>query len=250
MCQGEVMDRSAVVFDLFHTLIDTEHLRPPGFDAIVTIAEMCSVEHGPLRQFWDATYLERETTTIDLVELFERYCASIEIGLSPARRSEIDRVFGVCKDDALRHPEPDMVALVAAVASLVPVGVLSNCHEREVRCWDESPFAPLVSSFGRSTRIGAMKPEPATYRWVIDALAIDSAKAVYVGNGSSDELLGARNAGFGTVVHCNIFDRMNGLVSATEQRRRADQADESIDTIAELDTTLRNLVAEGRSDRW
>lgn len=239
----------AVVFDLFHTLIDTEHLRPNGFDAITTVAELCDLEPAPLRAFWDATYIERETSVLELTDLLERYCHQVGRPLTPELRSAADETFGTCKDDALRRPDPEMITLFAGLASAVPIGVLSNCHEREVRCWDESPFAPLTSSFGRSTRIGAMKPEPVVYRWVLDELDLVPSEAVYVGNGSSDELAGADRVGFGTVVHCNVFDRSNGLVDHGEQCRRAAQANVSVDTIAELDDVLTDLVGRGNITR-
>jgi hypothetical protein len=130
----------------------------------------------------------------------------------------------VCKDDALRIPEQDMITLFAGLAATMPIGVLSNCHEREVRCWSESPFAPLTSGFGRATRIGAMKPTPIAYEWVLRELQV---------------------AGFGAVVHCNVFDRSNGLVGPDEQRRRAGQADASVDTIDQLAAVLTDLVDPG-----
>lgn len=237
---------AAIVFDLFHTLIDTEHLRPPGFDSIEVVAEICDIEHAPMRVFWDETYLLRETTRTDLTDLAQRHCERFDVTLDEAQRAAIDSTFGVCKDDALRYPETEMVTLIASLAASTPVGVLSNCHEREVRCWDESPFADLATSFGRSTRIGAMKPDAAAYQWVLGELGAGAATAVYVGNGSSDELGGARRAGFGAVVHCNVFDRSNGLVSPDEQRRRAGQADASVDTIAQLEMVLIDLVDHGQ----
>lgn len=232
--------RGAIVFDLFHTLVDTEHLRPPGFDAITTVAEICSVERGPLRAFWDDTYLTRETSAIDLTDLVQQYLDGSGQRLSQEDRAAIDATFGVCKDDALRNPEPEMVDLVTGLAATNRIGVLSNCHEREVRCWSESPFDAHVRSFGRSTRIGAMKPDPAAYEWILGRLGVNAAASIYVGNGSSDELLGARRAGFVAVVHCNIYDRSNGLVARDEQRRRAQQADESVETIAHLGDALSN----------
>jgi FMN phosphatase YigB (HAD superfamily) len=238
----EARQNRAVVFDLFHTLIDTEHLRPDGFDAITTVAEICGVERQPLRTFWDDTYLERETNIIDLTDLTQRYVDRFDRRLSAQDRAAIDAAFGVCKDDALRHPDPGMVALVAGLATTTRIGVLSNCHEREVRCWPASPFDDHVTSFGRSTRIGTMKPEAEPYEWVLADLDADATTSVYVGNGSSDELLGARRAGFGTVVHCNIYDRSNGLVAPAEQRRRATQADASVETVADLDGVLKDAV--------
>ena len=69
-----VMGSAGVVFDLFHTLVDTEHLRPVGFDAVVEVANVVGVESATFAAFWDETYVERETTMLDLVELTVRFC--------------------------------------------------------------------------------------------------------------------------------------------------------------------------------
>lgn len=236
------MRLTGVVFDLFHTLVDTEHLRADGFDELTSIAAISGVEHGSLSTFWTETYLERETTTIDLVDLVQRWCDGVGVRLSPAQRVDVDAVLGVCKDEALRSPVPAIVSLLGSISDDVPIGVLSNCHEREVRHWAESPLAPHVSAFGRSSRIGVMKPHPLPYRWILEKIRGDAGTSIYVGNGSSDELLGAREAGFGTVVHCNVFDRTNGLVPEAEQRRRAGQADLSVDTIDEMTRAVSRLT--------
>ena len=230
--------RGGVVFDLFHTLVDTEYLRPRGFRAVSAVAEVCGVGLDRFRVFWSATYVERETTPIGLVALVERFCETQRGPLTADERASVDEIFGACKDEALRAPEHGMVELVAKLARRRPIGVLSNCHEREVRCWVESPLACHVTVFGRSCDIGAMKPDLWPYRWMATQLQIEPGQSVYVGNGSSDELAGARRAGFGYIVHCNIFDRSNGLVEPQEQLRRAGQADTTVDTVDELDGAL------------
>jgi putative hydrolase of the HAD superfamily len=96
----------------------------------------------------------------------------------------------------------------------------------------------LVHGVTRSCDIGVMKPEAAAYRAALAPLTISADEAVYVGNGSSDELAGAVEYGFARVVHCNVFDRDNGLVNEPEQRRRAGHSDVSVDTIPELGATL------------
>ena len=90
---------------------------------------------------------------------------------------------------------------------------------------------------------GRMLMENPEGDWEIAELTAGA--AVYVGNGSSDELLGAQTAGFGTVVHCNIFDRTNGSVSSADQQRRAAPADASVDTIDQLALVLTYLVDPG-----
>lgn len=236
------MTIDAVVFDLFHTLIDPEPLYPAGFDKRAVIADIAGVDRAGLHAFWDETYVERETTPIDLVDLFDRHCTSAGRPLSPAARVEIDEVLGVAVDQAVREPDPAIVELLAELDGRVAVGVLSNCHEREVRHWDESPLAPLVQVIGRSSRIGAMKPDRVAFDWVVGRLGVDPTRSVYVGNGGSDELAGARRAGFATIVHMNAYDRRAGSVTVDDQARRAADADVSIDTVAQLVSTIRRIV--------
>ena len=228
----------AFVFDLFHTLVDPERSRLPGFRRVAAVAEVCGVDLDRFGAFWSATYVERETTPIDLVVLVERFCETERKPLTAAERASVDEILGKCQDAALRAPEPEIVELVAKLARRRPIGVLSNCHEREVRCWAESLLARHVTVFGRSYDIGAMKPDLRPYRWIAEQLQIELGESAYVGNGSSDELAGARGAGFGYIVHSNIFDRSNGLVEPQEQLRRARQADTTVDTVDELDTAL------------
>lgn len=230
-----------VVFDLFHTLVAPEAFVPPDLDRLGLVAAVAGADAQHLRDRWASWTVERETTPIDLVDLVQRTCSE---PLDDEQRARIDEVFGLGKDESLLRPEPDVVELLVALAERCAVApsVLSNCHEREVRRWPDSPLAPPIALFGRSSRIGTMKPNPRAYRWVLDRLGVAPADLVYVGNGSSEELQGARAVGFGAVVHCNVFDRRHRLVDGAEQRRRADQADVSVDTLDRLSDVVFQLV--------
>lgn len=229
---------AAIVFDLFHTLVDTEHLRPVGFDAVREVAMIIDADPIGFAEFWDATYVERETSLVDLVDLTVRFCGDAGLPVTVTQRNQIDVVFGVGKDEALRQPRPEIVALVGSLTTRCPLGVLSNCDAREVRAWSSSPLARHVAVFAQSCEIGFMKPDARSYEWVIGRLGVDPPEAIFVGNGSSDELDGARSAGFGMIVHCNVFDAVNGLVPIDEQHRRAAQADVSVTTFDQLREVL------------
>jgi putative hydrolase of the HAD superfamily len=82
----------------------------------------------------------------------------------------------------------------------IRLGVLSNTHGLEVRAWDRSPLAAHVDVVALSHEIGACKPDPATYADVLSRLRVSAAAASYFGDGSSDELVGARSARFGMVI--------------------------------------------------
>lgn len=238
------MTIGAVVFDLFHTLVDPEPHYPAGYDKRGSIASVAGVERAGLVAFWEETYVQRETTTIDLVDLIDRHCTAMGVPLATDARDAIDEILGVGVDHAIREPDPEIVELLDRVRRGAAVGILSNCHEREVRHWHESPLAVRCDVFGRSSRIGAMKPDPSAFEWILDRLGVPAASSAYVGNGGSDELVGAREVGFATVVHCNVYDRRQGMIEPAEQRRRAAQADVSVDSIDEMIAVVESIAVD------
>ena len=50
-----------------------------------------------------------------------------------------------------------------------------------------------------SCDVGLVKPEPTIYRTCLDGLALSAQECIYVGDGGSNELIGAREVGLRTV---------------------------------------------------
>jgi haloacid dehalogenase-like hydrolase len=120
---------------------------------------------------------------------------------------------------------------------------LSNTHNLELRERSSSPLAVLVDAVTLSHEIGAVKPDPAAYEPIVGRLGIAASDAAYVGDGSSNELVGARRAGFFSVV----------LVAAAPIRLSPgrvpvlrNQADFALSTLGELSDALRGLGTSKR----
>jgi putative hydrolase of the HAD superfamily len=233
----------AIVFDLFHTLVDTQHVLPHGYDPISAIADAMGADTDAFKAFWSDTSIERETTPIDVVDLVDRFAQANGGFLTSEQCSAVDGLLGQYRDVAILAPRPETVRLLEELSRSVRLGLLSDCYQREVRAWSVSPLAPFFTSVVFSFEVGTLKPSPDGYASVLNALEVQPDRAVYVGNGASNELKGARRAGFSLVVHCNIFDRENGLATDDEQRQRRAQADVSANTIEELHSTLEKCVS-------
>ena len=80
-----------------------------------------------------------------------------------------------------------------------------------------------------------MKPHPESYATVLRALQLPAAQAAFVGDGGSDELAGARRAGFGLVVFAK--GTWSGW-SPEQLAARIPHADTTIHSLRELPALL------------
>ncbi len=80
------------------------------------------------------------------------------------------------------------------------IALISNADVTEVAAWDESPIAHLFDSTVFSCKAGHVKPEREIYEICLSELDVSASECVYVGDGGSDELKGARSLGMITVM--------------------------------------------------
>lgn len=236
---------AAVVFDLLFTLVHPGAY-PCGLDRNGWLAGVLGVDRQVLEARW-ATFepaLEagrappsrdglgpelawvRDVAAECQVEVTREQLAAIEAGWDLTRRA------------ALLDPPP---ASIEALGDLrrrgVRIGVLSNTHALELRSWEESPLAALVDVVTFSHEIGACKPHPLAYARVLAGLGVPAGSAAYVGDGSSDELAGARSAGIGLVV---LADEAASRWAPDDLPRLQAQADASVGSLTDVAGLLGN----------
>jgi len=136
------------------------------------------------------------TSRLPFVDALDEVCRRIGfiaprdllLELASERAAAKDRVF-----DGVDPGVHDL--LVDLRRRNVLVGVLSNCAVEEVRAWEGSPLAALVDATVWSCDEGVAKPSPEAYDLICRRLGVTSNDALFVGDGSFDELAGARRAG-------------------------------------------------------
>jgi putative hydrolase of the HAD superfamily len=187
---------SAVVFDLWQTLVawpgeESERLRRSW-------ASGFGVSLERLDEHWygnpDA-YRVRETGPLApaLFALCDALGGSVSAEKLFADRLELTRRALVASSDIER-------TLREVRARGYRIGLVSNCTEDVALSWPESPLAPLVDRAVFSATAGCMKPEPHIYELVCEALSVDPADCLFVGDGASDELRGAAAVGMTPVL--------------------------------------------------
>jgi putative hydrolase of the HAD superfamily len=229
----------AVVFDLLYTLVHPGTY-PGGTGRIGWLARLLGVDPTELRARWAVfepmleagrapTHTDGLGPELDWVRVVAADLGAVVTSTDLAR---IEADWDLTRRQALLDPPPSAVATLAALHERgIRLGVLSNTHGLELRAWNQSPLAAHFELVALSHEIGACKPDPATYAYVLSRLGVSATAAAYVGDGSSDELVGARSAGFGMVI---LAEEAPAKLAPDELPRLRAQADASVRLLTEV----------------
>lgn len=234
---------SAVVFDLFHTIIDPEDFRPKEHRRTEQVAKLLGVDARKFSNYWKETMTLRDTTrTMNPLRLVENFLDMEGLKRDRALLTQVDHELGRFQDLALLNPRPEVVSVLRTLRNRgLKLGLLSNCDEREVRNWAKSPVAQFFDSACFSFDLGVVKPDRRSYNTVLERLGEAPENSAFVGDGGSDELEGAKAAGFKLVVFMEGFVASNGEYKPTEIQRFRRVADVTIGRLGELLSQLNSV---------
>jgi putative hydrolase of the HAD superfamily len=248
MMAGPIAKRfqvQSVVFDLFHTLVNPDVYRPEGFTRAYKIAEVLGLsEADEFARYWSEIEVKRHVNGTKkvvqyaddyLLEHAGRRCTKEEL-------AQVSLIWGRMHDLALLKPRNEVVSALRALRKKgVKLGLLSNIDEREAVNWPRSPLSALFDVVCLSFEIGYSKPSKEAYSLVLSRLGADASSSIYVGDGSHDELRGAKRAGFGAVVFMKGFVSGKGMRSAEVLKKREEDADATVMSVRDLAALIDRL---------
>lgn len=228
--QEMVSRKRAVIFDLYHTLTALE-ITGEGVNG-VTISELLGVGYDDwsrqIEAFSQARWLGRLQDGATIVRAMAH---AIDPTIAEEKIQEVLkerlRRFGA----AMREmPVESLEVIKRLKGGGKRVALLSNADVLEAGLWSECPAANLFDATVFSCHVGMAKPDAAIYRHCLDQLGISAKEAVFVGDGGSEELIGAKAVGLTTVM-------MTGIIRKFWPERiplRRPAADFEIEQLAEL----------------
>lgn len=228
----------AIVFDLFHTLVDPEDFRPPEFLRATFAAEAMGVDPDHFTAYWRGRLDDRMRRRLTIRTILDNYIDDGGHQVDSAILDKIDKEMCVFQHQAIMEPREEVIrSLQNLRQSGLRLGLLSNTEEGEMRTWSSSPLADLFDVICMSFEIGYTKPEIEAFAAVTELLGVPISESAFVGNGGHDELVGAKDAGFGLVVFMRGFVANHGT-SEEELAVFSAQADATIDSLEELQGLL------------
>lgn len=145
----------------------------------------------------------------DPFAIIERMAHAIDPSIADETiRHAVDNRIARFKHALTHIEEPTMETLHKLKAMGKILGLVSNADVTEVLAWQDSPLAPCFDSVVFSCRVGYVKPEPEIYLACLNHLGVVPRNALFIGDGGSDELSGARRVGMETVLVTHVIERL------------------------------------------
>ena len=181
------------LFDLFFTLVTFEsHVYKHEIERLnitMEIWERAVIESG--------AYLGHITEPMALMRDFVR-CAGISIGEEELRALCEGRMARV--REIVTNVRPEVLDTLRALKERGHrLCLVSNADAIDVLPWADSPLAPLFDEVIFSCDVHLQKPDPAIYLLAASRMGVKPEGCVFVGDGGSNELAGAKAVGMRTV---------------------------------------------------
>ena len=190
---------SAVIFDLFGTLVDDFVSSVGRMHAELAVA--LEVPYEAFMEVWRQTAEMRTIGAFQTVEAsIEHVCGvmGVQVGAEQMTKAVAIRLQHTRR--AL-EPRPDAVATLARLKDQdYKVGLLSNCSVEIPILWPETTFADLVESPIFSCRERVKKPGPRIYQLACERLGVMPGACLYIADGEDHELTGAAKVGLHPVL--------------------------------------------------
>lgn len=195
--KDKIKHSKAIFFDLFHTLFSV-------------VTEKSAIRTGGILgipdDIWTQMLFESSDSRLRGIET-DKYAIIRELAhqYNPDIPEEIIRQAADCRQkrfhDCLSNLKTDKVNILKKLkAAGKKIGLISNADAVEISGWNHSPFSPYFDCVIFSYQIGYVKPEVEIYQHALDKLDVSAADSIFIGDGSCNELSGARKIGMTTVI--------------------------------------------------
>lgn len=181
----------AVIFDLWGTLVPFQ--AAAAAQLVETMAEPLSVPADAFARVWAADFDRRATG--DLEDSLRRVCRTL--GAAPPDAAIAEALLRrISFHRACFTPRPDAAPTLGEFRTLgLKLGLITDCSSEVPELWASSPLAALVDAALFSCAERIKKPDRRIYELACSRLGVVTSACIYVGDGGSDELVGASAVG-------------------------------------------------------
>ncbi len=183
----------AVIFDLYETLI-TEWVSRKYLSS--QCARDLAVDPSLFREIWNSRHREMDTGRLSYRQVLTEIITAAGKQPDEALLSACEQKRITGKNDCFAAPSATVMHMLSALKQQgLKLCLCSNCSADEVAGLAACPLSSFFDSIVLSYQIGFAKPDKQIYLHCADQLGLSPDECLFVGDGGSRELFGARNAG-------------------------------------------------------
>ena len=189
--------KKAVFFDLFFTLADLEYQSENEF-TLLNISRKeweASAENADVYRLRATGKLKTEK------EMLESMVAGLPFSVT---ENQLEKLIEIRNDryrKSLTEIHPDILFTLKQLKDNgIKLCLVSNADIIDKKYWDISPLKDYFDAVIFSCDVGIVKPDVKIYQLAMEKLSVSPAESIFVGDGGSNELYGAKTAGMTTVL--------------------------------------------------
>lgn len=216
----------AIFFDLYYTLIFPKYSDKNEYDVVsISVSEWEKYAENNI------LYQERAQGNVKTEqEIIDKIVNIMPYQLNESQKQEILRRRQDRMKRALITVDDTILNTIKKIHDRgIKIGLISNADIIDTKYWSESPLSEFINEVTFSCDVGMLKPNSDIYRVAMHKLQVMPEESIFVGDGGSDELYGAKNVGMKTV-----FTEYLERKSEGEKEKINQHADYYIDNFAEL----------------
>ncbi|MFT8352849.1 HAD family hydrolase [Clostridium saccharoperbutylacetonicum] len=187
-----------VFFDLFFTLITPRYNEFRNENDVLGITK----EEWEKYAEDESLYLERATgKEINPQKIIESIVGKIGVKVSENQINEILELReNRFKKSLIDVDSKVLNTLLEIKKSGKKLCLISNADIIDVMCWGESPLSKLFDERIFSYEVGFLKPQSEIYEIALEKMNTTPYKCIFIGDGGSNELEGAKKLGMKTIL--------------------------------------------------
>lgn len=213
-------NKTTFIFDFFHTLTELES-KWGNFPWTSDYLGIDRTAWGEQIQKHSEDRLKGRIT--DSFQILRQLVDNIDPSIPDAKIREVSN-FRIKRFEYAVMNIPENVQNTLSVLKLKgkKIGLITNADFTELAAWDHCPIAQYFNCVILSFKVGLMKPEKEIYKLCLRSIGSSAAESVFIGDGGSNELEGAKKCGLTTIMVAGIVREFLSEDKIELRKRNAD----------------------------
>lgn len=196
---------NVVFFDLFYTLIE------PKYNNIKNENDVLGISKEEWERYAedDELYLKRATSSkISPEKIIESILVKMKVDVNEHEKKEILKLREERFKESLFNVDSAILEVLSDIKkSGRKICLISNADVIDVMHWNRSPLNKLFDDRIFSYEVGCLKPETQIYKAALKKMNVKPENCIFVGDGGSEELKGAKELGMKTILTAYLLKR-------------------------------------------